>query len=131
MELELLQYLPGGGSVAALIITVILFLKTQERQQEKTHENLNSIADKFNSQVAASQITFNEQIASLTTQSRENQRVYQEQVQSLIDGHMDVAKETISAIKGLESAVRELKAIVQSPARRPPPPANRRSASES
>ena len=104
MEVELLQMLPGGGSVVALIVTVILFLK----QQEKTQQGLSQITDTFNARIASTQSSFQDQVKDLMGQSAENQKHYQDQVQSLIDRHLEVSRETIVAIKSLESAVAEM-----------------------
>ena len=104
MELELLKMVPGGGSVAALIVTVILFLK----QQEKSQAGLSLIAETFNARVAATQASSQDQINRLVAQATENQKLYQDQIQALIDRHLEVSRETIAAIKSLEVAVREL-----------------------
>ena len=111
MEVELLKMLPGGGGVGALIVTVILFLK----QQEKTQSSLTLIAETFNHRLNATQSAFQEQVNHLMAQASDNQKHYQEQIQNLIDGHMEVSKETIEAIKALESAVREVQARVNHP----------------
>ncbi len=103
MEIELLKMLPGGGSAAALIVTVILFLK----QQEKSQANLSLITETFNNRVASAQASFQVQINLLMTQTGENQKLYQDQIQNLIDRHLEISRETISAIKALELAVRE------------------------
>lgn len=111
MELELLKMLPGGGSVAALIVTVILFLK----QQEKSQQNLGQVTETFNSRVAAAQVSFQDQIRQLIVQNAENQKLYQDQIQTLLDGHLEVSRETISALRALEAAVHELQARPQQP----------------
>jgi uncharacterized membrane protein YvbJ len=104
VEVELLKMLPGGGSVAALIVTVILFLK----QQERTQVSLSQITDVFNARAVASQSSFQEQINRLMSQNVENQKLFQEQIQLLIDGHLEVSRETIAALKAMENAVHEL-----------------------
>ncbi|MEW4566702.1 hypothetical protein AB1L88_02430 [Tautonia sp. JC769] len=106
MEVELLKMLPGGGSVAALIVTVILFLK----QQERTQVSLGQITDVFNARAVASQKLFQEQVNRLMSQNVENQKLFQEQIQLLIDGHLEVSRETIAALKAMENAVHELQA---------------------
>ncbi|RUL89370.1 hypothetical protein [Tautonia sociabilis] len=114
MEIELLKMLPGGGSVAALIVTVILFLK----QQEKTQNGLTQITETFNSRVASAQASFQEQINRLMGQNAENQKLYQEQIQGLIDGHLEVSRETVAALKSLEAAVHELQSRNHPPSMR-------------
>lgn len=104
MEVELLKMLPGGGSVAALIVTVILFLK----QQERTQLSLGQITETFNARVVSTQSSFQEQINRLMIQNVENQKLFQEQIQLLIDGHIEVSRETIAAIKAMEHTVHEL-----------------------
>lgn len=104
MEIELLKMLPGGGSVVALIITVILFLKQQERMQL----GLSQITETFNARVVSTQSAFQTQVNQLMNQNVENQKLFQEQVQLLIDGHLEVSRETIAALKALESAVHVL-----------------------
>lgn len=109
MEVELLKMLPGGGSVVALIITVILFLK----QQERTQSSLGQITETFNARVVSTQSAFQEQINRLMNQNVENQKLFQEQIQLLIDGHLEVSRETIAAIKAMEHAVHELRSRSQ------------------
>ncbi len=104
MEAELLQMLPGGGSVAALIMTVILFLK----QQEKAQATINQVTETFNVRVTETQVSFQDQINRQMVQINENQKRYQEQIQSLIDAHIEVSRETVLALKSLEAAVSEL-----------------------
>jgi uncharacterized membrane protein YvbJ len=111
MEIELLKMLPGGGSVAALIVTVILFLK----QQEKWQINLGQITETFNNRVASTQAAFQDQINHLMSQNTENQKLYQDQIRLLIDGHLEVSMETIAALKSLENAVHELQGRCQQP----------------
>jgi predicted ABC-type ATPase len=45
----------------------------------------------------------------LTTQQYDNQRLYQEQIQSLIDAHIRVSRETILALKSLETSLKQAK----------------------
>jgi uncharacterized membrane protein YvbJ len=109
MEIELLKMLPGGGSVAALIVTVILFLK----QQEKWQINLGQITETFNNRVITTQAAFQDQVTHLMAQNTENQKLYQEQIRLLIDGHLEVSIETVAALKALENAVHELQGTCQ------------------
>ena len=70
---------------------------------------LETITKGFNEQVNDSQKTFQEQVLRLTTRQYDNQRMYQEQIQSLIDAHIKVSRETILALKSLETSLKEAK----------------------
>jgi predicted component of type VI protein secretion system len=102
--LEILKLLPGGSAVLAVIIVVILFLK----QQEKMNDVLKEITDKFGQQSSANQKLFQDQINQITTQYYTSQKSFQDQIQLLIDSHLAVSKETISALKQLEAIVRQV-----------------------
>jgi predicted ABC-type ATPase len=102
---DLIQLLPDGASAVAVIIVVMLFL----RQQDRINLMLETITKGFNEQVNDSQRTFQEQILQLTSRQFDNQRLYQEQVQSLIDAHIKVSRETILALKSLETSLKEAK----------------------
>jgi predicted ABC-type ATPase len=88
-----------------VIFVVMLFL----RQQDRLNVMLETITKGFNEQVNDSQKTFQEQVVRLTTQQYDNQRLYQEQIQSLIDAHIKVSRETILALKSLEASLKEAK----------------------
>ena len=88
-----------------MIIVVMLFL----RQQDRINMMLETITKGFNEQVNDSQKTFQEQILRLTSRQYDNQRLYQEQIQSLIDAHIKVSRETILALKSLEASLKEAK----------------------
>jgi hypothetical protein len=103
---DLIRLLPDGASAVAVIIVVMLFLK----QQDRINLMLESITQNFNDQVGDSQKSFQEQILRLNRQQFENQKLYQDQIQSLIDAHIKVSRETIIALKSLESSVREAQA---------------------
>ena len=100
---ELIKLLPDGASAVAVIIVVVLFLK----QQDRINHMLESITKSFNDQVQESQKTFQEQILGLTRQQCDNQKLYQDQIQSLIDAHIKVSRETILALKGLEGSLKD------------------------
>jgi hypothetical protein len=102
---DLIHLLPDGGSVVALIFVVMLFL----RQQDRLNVMLETITKGFNERVNESQKTFQEQVLRLTTQQGDNQRLYQEQIQSLIDAHIKVSRENILALKSLEASLKEAK----------------------
>ena len=100
---ELIRLLPDGASAVAVILVVMLFLK----QHDKVNAMLESITKGFNEQVNDSQKAFHEQVVRLSDQQYENQKLYQDQIQSLIDAHIKVARETILALKSLENSLRE------------------------
>jgi hypothetical protein len=102
---DLIHLLPDGASVVAVIFVVMLFL----RQQDRLSVMLDTITKGFNERVNESQKTFQEQVLRLTTQQGDNQRLYQEQIQSLIDAHIKVSRENILALKSLEASLKEAK----------------------
>jgi hypothetical protein len=102
---ELIQLLPDGASAAAVVVVVMLFL----RQQERINLMLETITKGFNEQVNGSQKTFQDQVLQLTTRQSDNQRLYQDQIQSLIDAHIKVSRETIQALKSLEASLKGAK----------------------
>ena len=102
---ELIKMLPAGGSAVAVIMVVMLFL----RQQDRLNLMVETITKGFNEQINDSQKTFQEQILRLTTQQFDNQRLYQSQIQSLIDAHIKVSRETILALKSLEASLKQAK----------------------
>ncbi len=102
---DLIKLLPDGASAAAVIIVVMLFLK----QQDRINLMLEAITRNFNEQVCDSQKAFQDQILRLAAQQFDNQKLYQEQIQSLIDAHIKVSRETIMALKSLESSLKDAK----------------------
>jgi len=102
---DLIKLLPDGAGVVAVIVVVMLFLK----QQDRISLTLESVTKGFNDQVFGSQKSFQDQVIQLTHQQFENQRLYQDQIQSLIDAHIKVSRETILALKSLEASLKEAK----------------------
>ena len=102
---DLIALLPDGASAVAVIVVVMLFLK----QQDRINQMLESITKGFNDQVFDSQKAFQEQILRLARQQYENQKLYQDQIQSLIDAHIKVSRETIMALKSLEASLKDAK----------------------
>ena len=100
---DLIRLLPDGASAVAVIVVVMLFLK----QQDRINNMLQSITKGFNEQVFDSQKTFHEQVLQLARQQSENQKLYQDQIQSLIDAHIKVSRDTILALKSLEGLLKE------------------------
>ena len=100
---DLIRLLPDGASAVAVILVVMLFLK----QHDKINAMLETITRRFNEQVNDSQKTFHEQIVRLSDQQFENQKLYQDQIQTLIDAHIKVSRETILALKSLEISLKD------------------------
>jgi predicted ABC-type ATPase len=103
--IDLIKLLPDGASAVAVIVVVMLFL----RQQDRINQMLETITRGFNEQVNDSQKTFQEQVLRLTSRQYDTQRLYQDQIQSLIDAHIKVSRETILALKSLEASLKEAK----------------------
>ena len=97
--------LPDGASAVAVIVVVMLFLK----QQERLNCMFESVSKGFNDQIFDSQKTFQEQVLYLTRQMHDNHKLYQDQIQSLVDAHIKVSRETIVAMKSLESSLKDAK----------------------
>jgi hypothetical protein len=102
---DLVKLLPDGASVVAVIVVIVLFLK----QHEKISVILNDVSRRFNEQIYDSQKGFQEQLLKLAGQQYEHQRSYQDQIQALIEAHVNVSKETITALKSLEMSLKEAK----------------------
>ncbi len=100
---DLIKLLPDGASAVAVIFVVMLFLK----QQDRINLMLESITKGFNDQVFESQKAFQDQILRLARQQGDNQKLYQDQIQSLIDAHIKVSRETILALKSLEGSLKD------------------------
>lgn len=100
---DLIGLLPDGASAVAVIIVVMLFLK----QQDRINQTLETITRGFQLQVVDSRKAFQDQVLELTHQQFENQKHYQDQVQSLIDAHIRVSRETIMALKSLEVSLKD------------------------
>ncbi len=102
---DLIRLLPAGASAVAVIIVVMLFL----RQQDRINLMLESITKGFNEQVYDSQKGFQEQVLRLARQQHDNQKLYQDQIQSLVDADIKVSRETILALKSLEVSLKDAK----------------------
>ncbi len=100
---DLIGLLPDGASAVAVIIVVMLFLK----QQDRISLTLETITRGFHDQVVDSRKAFQDQVLELTHLQFENQKHYQDQVQSLIDAHIKVSRETIMALKSLEVSLKD------------------------
>jgi hypothetical protein len=100
---DLIRLLPDGASAVAVIVVVMLFLK----QQDKLNLTLKAVTTEFHDQENESRKTYQEQFLKLTSQQYEKQKLYHDQIQSLIDAHINVARETVLAIKALEMSLKE------------------------
>src|SRR5262249_45171615 len=100
---DLIRLLPDGASAVPVLIVVLLFLK----QQARINAMLESTTQGFNDQVGHSQKAFQDQIVRLNRQQYDNQKLYQDQIQSLIDAHIKVSRETILALKSLEASLKD------------------------
>ena len=102
---DLVKLLPDGASVISVIVVIVLFLK----QHDKLNAMVSSITKEFHDHVYDSQKGFQNQVLTLATQQFDHQKSYQAQIQALIDAHINVAKETITALKSLEMSLRDAK----------------------
>ncbi|MDE2508493.1 MAG: hypothetical protein KGM43_14865 [Planctomycetota bacterium] len=95
---ELVRMLPDGAGVAGVLVVVILFLK----QQDKSNRLIESLTTVFNEQIAFHHARWHDQFREINDRVSNNQRQYQDQIQTLVGAHLDVSRETITAIKSLE-----------------------------
>ena len=102
---ELIRLLPDGASTIGVIIVVMLFLK----QQDHLNLMLESITKSFSEQVSDSHKSFQDQAIRLNRQQFDNQKHYQDQIQSLIDARLRDSRETIIALKSLEMSLKDAK----------------------
>ena len=100
---DLIKLLPDGASVIAVIVVIVLFLK----RHDKVDGMLKSTTKHFHDLLYESQKNFQDQILKLSNQHSDQQKSYQSQIQALIDAHIQVSKETILALKGLEMSLKE------------------------
>jgi hypothetical protein len=98
---DLVKLIPDGTNLVAIVVVIVLFLK----QQDKFNSILNTITAEFSKENRASQEAFQEQIGSLAKQYFENQNLYQQQIQKLMDAHIQVTKEVIAALQELKQVV--------------------------
>ena len=99
---ELIRLLPDGASTVGVIIVVMLFLK----QQDHLNLMLKSITTSFNDQVYDSPKSFRDQTIQLTRQHHDNQKLCQDQIQSLFDSHLRESRDMIIALKSLEASLK-------------------------
>ena len=68
MDSSILQQLPNGGYVVAIIAVVVLFLKKQERHEDKVE----SIVNRFTDELASSRKEYLEHLRELTNPRRKS-----------------------------------------------------------
>ena len=113
---NLVKLIPDGLSVIAVIVVVILFL----RQQDKSNEVITSLSDKqenlisqmmqrFNESIEKGRSSYQEQISKLANQNTDSQRQYQDQIQQMLQSHFKITKESIEALKTLETTISTFK----------------------
>jgi hypothetical protein len=107
LVIDIINALPDGSSVVSVIVVIILisFLK----RFDKVDSMLKTTTKHFHDLLYDSQRNFQDQILKLSKQHSEQQKSYQSQIQALIDAHIQVSKETILALKGLEMSLKEAK----------------------
>lgn len=62
----LLQQLPNGGAVIAIIAVVVLFLKVQERGEDRRETKLQEITTRFADEIQAAREDYLESLRELT-----------------------------------------------------------------
>jgi len=114
--IEVLKAVAGGGSAVAVIAVVVLFL----RQQQEMSMVLTGITERFVSENKASQAAFQAQLGEINGRFHDTLKDYQGQIRQVVHDHMIVTRETITAMKSVEStakgnslAVKDLQATVK------------------
>jgi hypothetical protein len=108
-DIELVKLVREGGGIVATIVVVILFL----RSNRAATLDLERIADRFTAETRGLAQSFQQQIQALMDQISLQQRAYQEQIRSLIDDHITVTRETVSAVRNLDATVRSVEVTVR------------------
>lgn len=103
--MDITKLLMDGGSIAAIIVLVIIFLKYQTGFNNK----LESISKDFSTKVDNINQSFTHQVDIMAKSFLDHERVYQQQIQTLITDFMSVSREMIVAVKELEAAVKSLR----------------------
>lgn len=121
-SIDLLRLIPEGTNIIGVIVVVVLFLK----QQEKFNTTMSEVTKQFNEQVKENQAAFQAQLSDLTGQYSANQKLYQDQIQKLMDGHIQVTREVIVTLQDVKHAVanisqRQLEDYPATRGRKPPP----------
>lgn len=78
-DASILDQLPNGGAVVALITVVILFLKKQERSED----TIKDIVGTFTAEIAASRKEYREHVTGIMTQGLEAHAETREAIRSL------------------------------------------------
>lgn len=106
MEIELLRLLPASFLPAAAL-AVLIFRESWRRDQATAR-----LTDKFLQKIEAIEEAHRKQIDAIIQRVEASQHESQSQQRTIIDDYIAITKETVVAIKGLESGVRELKEMV-------------------
>lgn len=101
---DLIKLLPDGASVVAVIVVIVLFLK----QQEKVNQTFEAVTRKFHETECEGRVMYQNQLVKLEAQQTDSQKHYQDQIHALIEAHLNVSKEMITAIKELELSLKEV-----------------------
>ena len=102
---DLLKLIPDSVATIAVIIVVMMFLKNQRTYDQ----NLKDVTQQFADRVKELQDSFKQQIQDLTSSYLNSEQNFRNQIGKLFEDFVHVSTETISAVKQLESAVREIK----------------------
>jgi hypothetical protein len=116
VEIELLKLIPGGGACIAVIAVVLIFLKAQREDRIESAKQSQHFID----EVRIITRSYQDNVNSIMANVAVNQRTFQDQIKEITDDHMKLTRETITAVKGLEGAVRELQQSSKYQTSRPP-----------
>lgn len=109
MELEILKLIPGGGSIAATVAIVILFLQYLARQDNRI---VTALTEQGEREMTAAR-EYQVQLRQIHDGSVAAAKLHQEQVRELIDHYTAISRETVHAVSGLESTVRAVEMSVR------------------
>jgi hypothetical protein len=107
-DLELLKLLPASIIPAALVL-VFMFRELNKREGIALE-----LAKNFVSHTEAKDKENRDQINALIDRFQSSQKSSMDQQKDVIDRYIEVTRETVVAVKGLEASVRELKDYVAS-----------------
>lgn len=99
--MDIIQFLPEGSSIIAVVVIVILFLRHQREQMRDWKEAIGT----YNERIRQVTVDFNVQINKLTLELVEAKKSYQEQVKDLFDKFFALSRETITSILEMKTAL--------------------------
>lgn len=102
---DLLKIIPDGLNVIAVLIVMFFFAK----REDKFTTAIREIKDDFKDEIRRSQEAFQGQISEITRINTSSQREFQQQLQVLIEAHLTVSRESISALKSFEKVIEGMK----------------------